>query len=228
MPADCWSAGVIMFIMLSCVPFSPAVSCRAERKRNLRHYVMHYRGFHPFDQDPISSMSPTHFSDQNSQNFANSQNSIKSENKVKKRILNGNMCFPENIWNLMLDGASFSAWLSWTSLTLASLAVSERSGWSPTYSQSFTSGDSLFGVVQSMDHEGSERPGEGLSREGCFCLIVHLPFSFPLLSMLCLYAITVGPLFADLSLRPNFSCLTSTIIMIYRDNVITTADPGHN
>lgn len=79
MPADCWSAGVTLFAMLT--------------------------GSHPFDF-ASSSQSRVSFEDiVDSQGFVQSQHATAQDERTKQRILDGQVYFHESIWGPLRDGA---------------------------------------------------------------------------------------------------------------------------
>ena len=88
MPADCWSVGVILYIMLSYVAqtgitFRNAMTCG-------------FRGSHPFDYHDNKSTERSSYIDDSYTEA--SQPSRASQQVVKTRIVSGEVDFPNHVW----------------------------------------------------------------------------------------------------------------------------------
>ncbi|KII94186.1 hypothetical protein PLICRDRAFT_153616 [Plicaturopsis crispa FD-325 SS-3] len=105
MPADCWSVGVILFVMLSCVPLFCLNICNTMLKASLR---LISRGQHPFDYDHDDTPeSSDYYSDSYEDVYDDPTYSHvprRSEDKVKNRIVNGDLSYGNPVWNTMPDG----------------------------------------------------------------------------------------------------------------------------
>ena len=102
MPADCWSAGVILFIMLSCVT-APFI---CGRKNTI--LLASSSGSHPFDTgggpDSHSDWF-THIRESHAVESSQiSQTYIHTESKLKARIIGGRVDFGVYPWKELPDG----------------------------------------------------------------------------------------------------------------------------
>lgn len=100
MPSDCWSAGLILFVMLSC-----ALSIQSCFQT--LNAMSFNRGSHPFDygRDSYCSCSSSVDDDDDERLSQCSQFSYHTELETKRRIVNGEIEFTPDIWNDKPDGA---------------------------------------------------------------------------------------------------------------------------
>lgn len=115
MPSDCWSAGVILYVMLAYVAIS---GCRSRESEPTVH-----RGYHPFDfsrgssckswwpsvdvtpsqEDAESQAHPTSQKTSQSQ-WESASTAERGEGVVKKRIIDGHVDFRDRIWTEEVSG----------------------------------------------------------------------------------------------------------------------------
>ncbi|KAJ7900157.1 kinase-like protein [Mycena olivaceomarginata] len=99
MPSDCWSSGVILYIMLSYVlPWSGTPHSRLAS------------GSHPFDNDTIFDSSSDWLSHIQASHCSQvSNNYHRNEARLKAKIIDGDVEFPSHQWNRLPDAMALVA-----------------------------------------------------------------------------------------------------------------------
>lgn len=95
MPADCWSAGVILYVMLA------YVFCAPTRCWNADCYAI---GCHPFDNEPDKAKPQESDISCGTSEGSSEYSTGSRDTRLKERIVYGGVHFPHYPWNDLDDG----------------------------------------------------------------------------------------------------------------------------
>lgn len=111
MPADCWSSGVILYIMLSCVLYftdpSDCLPLFWAHDPVVLVSITNYSGSHPFDNEPrpssnwIARIKDSHQLE-SSQQFSESY--AQADIRLKEKIVHGEVQYFQDPWRELPDG----------------------------------------------------------------------------------------------------------------------------
>ena len=98
MPSDCWSAGVILYIMLACVT--------QKKSQYLQRSILVYSGCHPFDYERRASSKWVTCSTNNSiiHSQQPSVHRSQADARLKERIVRAEVDYFEDPWKQLTDG----------------------------------------------------------------------------------------------------------------------------